>query len=735
MASYMGLLWSQADLDALPWHKMTIQLESNFSSAPSRANIDEWKELLPYQPHEKKSIWQIGPKGNDDRQYDLALSIADIALQNEIALERRLALDGWLDAEVDAEWSTYWRGKELVLHVVPGNRWTIGDIQWSTEGSGLTSNRVEEIAALYKGQPFSFEDLQSAQDRIAAYARSIGKATFHTGHVHFEADTIGNKGSHEVKLTGECLPWDSDQMRQEFSLVDTVRFREHPTVYIGQFLWNQHPPGSQEDYGSIRQEVWNHVNRLQPHQIFKPGNIVNTHSGLSSLSAVHQVARTEKLRIAQDTLTGELISRVYMDVDYTVIPKASHDIGVEIDIIRNDVRYGPKIRTSLLHRNPRGWGAENAWEAAFGYVSASPFSSFNRETLLNSGEWSLSWGTTQIGIFPFSLDRFRPSASPFSSLDLGWKREVWPEFTRSQIHILHELGLVENPERRSTIRISPVNISFINLANRDVQFVEWWEEQSPLVQGRFNNHLTLGSSFAWETGWSLNRWSGRYQVSTSWSGMLAQRLAEWGGASLNFDETTGAWLVTPGVPIVQHQRVMANFSAKAPSIRKLSRNWAFHLLVGFANAGENTPSLPLEQAFVGGGANGIRGWRLRTLGPGNSKSLDNGSVVLGVGDVRLDLQIENRFPISNGWSGAIFSDAGNVWLHGSGVDPETRLGTTKWSGIGWSTGMGLRYDMEFFLLRLDGAIRLHDPTQEMGFRWIGPNQIKGALHLGLGLPF
>ena len=82
-----------------------------------------------------------------------------------------------------------------------------------------------------------------------------------------------------------------------------------------------------------------------------------------------------------------------------------------------------------------------------------------------------------------------------------------------------------------------------------------------------------------------------------------------------------------------------------------------------------------------------------------------------------------------------FSDAGNVWLHGSGVDPETRLGTTKWSGIGWSTGVGLRYDMEFFLLRLDGAIRLHDPTQEMGFRWIGPNQIKGALHLGLGLPF
>ena len=144
MASYMGLLWSQADLDALPWHKMTIQLESNFSSAPSRANIDEWKELLPYQPHEKKSIWQIGPKGNDDRQDDLVLSIADIALQNEIALERRLALDGWLMLR-SMPTSTHWRGKELVLHVVPGNRWTIGDIHGRLKAQGLRAIVLKKL--------------------------------------------------------------------------------------------------------------------------------------------------------------------------------------------------------------------------------------------------------------------------------------------------------------------------------------------------------------------------------------------------------------------------------------------------------------------------------------------------------------------------------------------------------------------------------------------------------------
>ena len=735
MTSYTGLLWSQEDFEALPWHRMTIKLESNSSDAPTRSDLEGWKGLMPYQPNVKNSTWPWGHKEKSDFHYNLVLSDTDLALQNEIALERRLALNGWLDATVQAEWSTYWRGKELIIHVVPGKRWRIGEITWLTEGSGLESNRVEEIAALRSGEPFCIQDLQSSQDRIAAYARSIGKATFHTGHVHFEADTIGNNGSKLVQLTGECLQWDSEQIGQEFNPVDTIRLREHPNVFMGRLLWNHAPPGSREEYGGIRHEVWEHVSRLQPDDLFKPGNIVKTHSGLAALPAVHQVSRTEHLRFAEDTIGGELVSRVLMDVDYTVIPKASHDIGAELDIVRNDVRYGPKIRMSLLHRNPRGWGAQNTWEAAFGYVSASPFSSFNRETLLNSGEWGLSWGTTQIGISPFSLDRFRPSASPFTSLDLGWKREVWPEFSRSQIHIRYELGLIENPERRSTIRVSPVNISFIDLTNRDVQFVAWWEEQSPLVQGRFNNHLTLGSSAAWETGWSFNRWSGRYQVSTSWSGMLAQRFAEWMGGTLKFDETTGAWLVTQGVPIVQHQRLLTNISAKRSSVDVPGRAFAIHVLVGFANAGKNTTSLPLEQAFVGGGANGIRGWRLRTLGPGNSSSIENSSVIFGVGDVRLDLQIESRHPIKDGWSAAIFSDAGNVWLHGSGVDSETRISTTKWSGLGWSTGIGLRYDMEFFLLRIDGAMRLHDPTQQEGSRWIGANQIKGALHLGLGLPF
>ena len=75
---------------------------------------------------------------------------------------------------------------------------------------------------------------------------------------------------------------------------------------------------------------------------------------------------------------------------------------------------------------------------------------------------------------------------------------------------------------------------------------------------------------------------------------------------------------------------------------------------------------------------------------------------------------------------------GNVWLHGEDNDCRNMEFLVDW---GWGAGLGIRQDLEFFIFRLDAAIRLHDPTQPEGERWVGTSKLRGALHLGLGLPF
>ena len=155
--------------------------------------------------------------------------------------------------------------------------------------------------------------------------------------------------------------------------------------------------------------------------------------------------------------------------------------------------------------------------------------------------------------------------------------------------------------------------------------------------------------------------------------------------------------------------------------------------VGLANAGKKHAFIPLEQAFFSGGANGVRGWRLRTLGPGKHQSDGRGLGIAGVGDIRLDLQFEQRMHSNDLWQVALFSDMGNVWLHGEEVAEDAAWswdlndldGEQAWGSM----------DLEFFLLRLDGGLRIHDPGEAQGRRWIGQGPWKGALHLGLGLPF
>ena len=239
---------------------------------------------------------------------------------------------------------------------------------------------------------------------------------------------------------------------------------------------------------------------------------------------------------------------VVMDVNYQLIPKPSHDFGLELDMVRNDARYGPRLATTLIHRNPRGWGAENAWELGFGYVAVSPFATLGSAAALNSAEWTLRWSTSQIGILPLPLVRFRPSTEPYTTIDVGWDREVWPEFTRSQIHLLYDVGFTENPERESKFHISPMEVSYVSLTNRSESFESWLDDGlNPRVRARFNNHMTFGSAGPGKAMGS-GLWHGQIQVQAHWAGMMAQRLAENVAESAQFDPESGAWLVAPASP-------------------------------------------------------------------------------------------------------------------------------------------------------------------------------------------
>ena len=110
-------------------------------------------------------------------------------------------------------------------------------------------------------------------------------------------------------------------------------------------------------------------------------------------------------------------------------------------------------------------------------------------------------------------------------------------------------------------------------------------------------------------------------------------------------------------------------------------------------------------------------------------------MVDGLGDVQFMASLEWRSNWNSPWDLAWFVDAGNVWLHGDSAPPVTTWRETEWGSVAAGAGLGVRYDFEVVVLRLDAGLRVHDPVQEEGNRWLGQRQGRGALHLGVGMPF
>lgn len=175
-------------------------------------------------------------------------------------------------------------------------------------------------------------------------------------------------------------------------------------------------------------------------------------------------------------------------------------------------------------------------------------------------------------------------------------------------------------------------------------------------------------------------------------------------------------------------------------IRKLGK-LVYRLAGGVGKPLKNLTSLPYEQSFFGGGPNSNRAWRARTLGPGSYSQPDSVSSRYDkIGDIQIETNLEYRFHIFKSFYGAWFADAGNIWL--SYKDPNKPNGEFKldkfYKDIAIGSGFGLRYDFSFFVLRLDGAMRVHDPQYAPGKRWVFGKQTlreSAILNFGIGYPF
>ena len=168
----------------------------------------------------------------------------------------------------------------------------------------------------------------------------------------------------------------------------------------------------------------------------------------------------------------------------------------------------------------------------------------------------------------------------------------------------------------------------------------------------------------------------------------------------------------------------------------------FHVGLGIAYPYGNSTILPFEKRYFSGGANSVRGWSVRSLGPGRYKDKDgNINFITQTGDMKLDLNLEYRTHLFWKFGGAAFVDAGNIWtIRAYDDQPGGQFKfDTFWRQIAVSYGLGIRLNFDYFILRLDGGMKAVHPAytdSRHHFPIIHPNFGRDfTLHFAVGLPF
>lgn len=194
-----------------------------------------------------------------------------------------------------------------------------------------------------------------------------------------------------------------------------------------------------------------------------------------------------------------------------------------------------------------------------------------------------------------------------------------------------------------------------------------------------------------------------------------------------------------GVPFAQFLKINSEFRYNYRISRR--QQLAMRVAAGVVWPYGNSSVAPYTEQFYVGGANSVRAFTARSIGPGGYRPAQESSYsfIDQVGDVRLEANVEYRFPIVSDLHGAVFLDAGNVWLlRQDAARPGAQITLRDLPGqIALGTGVGVRYDLQFLVFRLDLGIGLHAPydTGRTGYYNIPRFKDGLALHFAIGYPF
>ncbi len=337
-------------------------------------------------------------------------------------------------------------------------------------------------------------------------------------------------------------------------------------------------------------------------------------------------------------------------------------------------------------------------------------------------------------ILPLTTRQFLRAVQPKTAVELSVNFQDRPYYNRTLSSVSWSYSWRNNGY--SSYLVRPIDINLVDMNYISEEYFE--ALTNDYLKNSYITQLIAGLNLGYVYNNQMQNLGGNSNIlraNFETAGNLISTLDHIVDASKNEDDQYELL----GIPYAQYIRVDLDMSYKWA----LGDDYALaaRLYGGVGYAYGNSTSIPFDRLFYSGGSNSMRGWTPRTLGPGAVLVDTSDPYPSQLGDMKLEANLEFRFPMWDNVHGATFLDVGNIWYLRDSDDVTDPLaifhGDTFFKQLGVNTGFGLRLDIQFAILRLDWGIQLHNPNKVEGERWV----IKDfsfsntALNFGVGYPF
>lgn len=657
---------------------------------------------------------------------------------SRLRLEKRLIDQGYLQASVQMDTLSKQKKVKALYQLSPGVRYTLRGIDWpvDTNDIGRFIQAMHSESSAWEDKPYKTAQLSEERTKLTDLGNENGFYGLSPRHFYYYLDTAS--GQHQVKAFLRLAEEPSGHPYQRHYIGKT---KVYPVHYLEEPAWKDQDTIEQGSFSFIQNRRFVKPQALSNAILQEQGELYiqsrqqKSINRLMGLGAYKFVNLKMHIRESGDSL--------YLDRSFYLTPNLTQNFSTEFEVsslstATSSLNAG--ININYAHRNLFG-GAERLNLK----LSTNAATQIGAEVdFINSYNIGLEASLRLPGmVAPFDWLQGEQAwqSSTLASIRADFQRRT-NNFTLFALSSSYSFQWQPTQLHRYTWK--PIQLTRTRLLSSTEQFEERLANDSRL-RASFEDNLILSTIF--EYNYSEEQPGKRQDYLAMFASVEPAGNLSYGIAQLFDPDAEGAYRFL-GLPFAQFFRVDAGIKHHWFSKRT---DWLARLNLGIAQPYGNAQSIPYIRQFFVGGSNSIRAWQIRTLGPGTTpvEALNAETFQDQTGDLKLEANLEYRFPIISYLKGAAFVDAGNIWLVETAPDDaKVEEGVFRWNKfyrqIAIGGGLGLRLDVSYFVLRLDVAFPFRKPYNTPGNRWVFDEVALGSTNwraenivynLAIGYPF